>query len=282
MITRIAPAKINLSLHITGRRQDGYHMLDSVMCFTEWGDVLTLTPASDLTMTAEGSYAHLFQGDMAAIDPHSPNLIAKAVYLMASHARKIPQFHIHVVKNIPAGAGLGGASADAAAVMHMLNEYWQLGLSLETLCDLGLRLGAELPVCLHGHPSHVRGIGETVHPVPIPELPIVIAWPDTPLATQDVFECYRHAAQPFSEPVTYSPHNFDAWLQAANNDLTGTAIELCPAIGNILSYFHDCTGIRMARMSGSGSACLGIFDSHENADRAAATFPNATATKNLT
>ena len=270
MMKRRAPAKLNLSLNIVGRRDDGYHLLDSVMVFTRWGDEILLTPAGEFKLTAEGPYVHIFTQQLLSTDKGSPNLIVRAVYLMAEQAGKTPAFHIHVVKNIPAGAGLGGGSSDAAAVMHMLNDYWDMNLSPEELCRMGLALGAELPVCLRAEPTRVRGIGDVLEPLVMPELHVLIAWPDEELLTKDVFSRYRQSGMDFS--------SFDGdWLQA-NNDLTAAAIELCPPIGEILSDLQDCDGVIVARMSGSGSACFGIFDTRQAAEAAAPKFGNAVVT----
>ena len=154
-----APAKINLNLNITGRRDDGYHTLDSIMTFTKWGDEITVTPADELQFTVDGPYATIFTPELLSVERDSPNLIIRALWMMTDKAQQEPRFHIHLTKNIPTGAGLGGGSNDAAIVMKALNEYWNIGLSIEDLCAMGLTLGAELPVCLHGKPAHVRGIG---------------------------------------------------------------------------------------------------------------------------
>lgn len=284
MITATAHAKLNLSLNITGRRPDGYHELHALTVFTQWGDLLTLTPSSHFQMDAEGPHAHIFDEGLSCTSHKSPNLIAQAVHMMASLAGRAPDIHIHIVKNIPAGAGLGGASSDAATVMHMLNDYWSLGLSLETLCALGLRLGADIPVCLHGRSSVMSGIGEVIRPVALPSLPILIVWPDAPLSTQEVFARYRDSGQGFSEAEDYNGDalQLEAWLRDTGNDLTGAAIELCPAVGEVLSALQARDGIRVARMSGSGSACFGIFETEAQVQCAAATFSNAIVTNTLT
>lgn len=268
---RIAPAKINLNLAITGRRNDGYHLLDSTMIFTLWGDEITLKSSDQFRLTADGPYSNIFTGNLLATDEGSPNLIVRAVYLMAKKAGKNPDIHIHVTKNIPAGAGLGGGSSDAATVMHMLNEYWDMGLSIDEMSSMGLTLGAELPVCLFAKSARVTGIGDSIKPVTIKNMHLLIVWPDNALLTKDVFEAYRGMELPFNEAT-------EDW-QDGNNDLTGAAIELCPEIGEILSKLSESDQCTIARMSGSGSACFGVFESKQAADKAARQFDNAIVTE---
>jgi len=268
-----APAKINLSLNITGRRDnDGYHLLDSVMVFTAWGDEITLHPAKSLTFTVDGPYATIFDDTLRATDHTSPNLIVQAAYMMAEKAGRAPNIHIHLTKNIPAGAGLGGGSSDAAAVMNGLNDLWDMGLSRAALCQMGLRLGAELPVCLHAPSAcRVTGIGDYIEALsPLPSYHLVITWPDQSLATQHVFDVYRQG------DFALTPADKD-WIKSGN-DLTATAITLCPNIGELLSDLWDCEGCILSRMSGSGSACFGIFSTADQAQAAASRFKNAIVT----
>ena len=273
---RTAYAKINLDLNVTGRRDDGYHLLHSSMVFTEWGDEIILTSSNQFRLTADGPYSNIFTTELLSVGKGSPNLIVKAVYLMAEKAQRNPDIHVHVTKNIPVGAGLGGGSADAAAVMHMLNDYWEMRLSLAELAEMGLRIGAELPVCLRAPaPCLVQGIGEKISPLDtVPTLYLLIAWPDHGLLTKDVFDAYRAAELPFTQPGTD--------CMTGNNDLTSAAIGLCPSVGEILSDLAESEGCSVARMSGSGAACYGVFDTKEAAEAASARFKNAVVTTTRT
>ena len=266
----IAPAKINLNLNITGRRDDGYHTLDSIMVFTRWGDEITITPTDRLQFVVDGPYASIFDEPLLSVERDSPNLIIRALWMMADTAEKEPNFKIQLTKNIPAGAGLGGGSNDAAVIMKAINQYWNMELSIDDLCTMGLILGAELPICLHGTSARVTGIGDIIEPVNIPLQNILITWPDHPLSTIEVFNHYRQSGLPFTQ--------FDGDWQLYHNDLTGSAIELCPHIGELLSTLTTCDGCEIARMSGSGSACFGIFETVDQAQRASQNFKNAIVT----
>ena len=254
-----APAKINLNLSIAGRRDDGYHLLQSDMAFAHWGDEITITPSDEFSLTADGAYAHIFTDDLLSTNRGAPNLIVRAVYAMADRANKNPDFHIHVTKNIPAGAGLGGGSSNAAMVMQALNKYWKLGLSMDELCTMGLKLGAELPGCLHARPCRVSGIGDVIDPINIAPMHLLITWPDTSLLTKDVFGAYEGTAH-------------------EANDLTDAAISLCPEIGGLIAQLGACDGCKNASMSGSGSACFGVFENIGQAETAKSKFKNAIVT----
>lgn len=287
MIKLCAPAKVNLHLHITGQRDDGYHYIDSIMGFTQWGDDITITPADQLTFTVDGPYAHIFNAndDMQSLEPDSKNHIIRAVHLMAKQANKSPDIHIHLTKNIPVGAGLGGGSSDAATVMNALNEMWDMGLGLDDLCQIGLQLGAELPVCLHKKPCHVTGIGEIIKPIDytVSTKSFVIVWPDQELLTAGVFHQFR--SMPHKDTIISIGHDkfnleedcYD-YIAKTSNDLTGAAIELCPEVATILSDLMDCYGCILSRMSGSGSSCFGVFETIEQAEHAAKQFKNAVVT----
>lgn len=262
----LAPAKINLNLSIAGRREkDGYHLLESKMVFTNWGDDITITSADEFRLTAEGPYSNIFTGALLATNRGAPNLIVRATYLMADKAKRNPDIHIHVGKNIPAGAGLGGGSSDAACVMRALNDMWDMGLTIDELCAMGLTLGAELPACIHGRPCRVTGIGDIITPIESEEKFIVITWPDHPLLTKDVFEAYAQS------PVT-----------GQVNDLTQAAQKLCSEIEISIQQLNGFNGCESAFMSGSGSACFGIFKTLELAEAASCHFENAIATTTRT
>jgi len=255
----MAPAKINLNLSIAGRRADGYHLLQSDMVFTTWGDEITITPSDEFTLTADGPYSNIFTADLLSTDRGASNLIIRAVYALIHNRNILPSIHVHVNKVIPAGAGLGGGSSNAAAVIHALNDYWKLNLSMDELCAVGLELGAELPACLHARPCRVTGIGDIIEPIDVSPMILLIVWPDAPLLTKDVFGVYESEVHEV-------------------NDLTDAAISLCPEIGDLISVLQSSKGCVRANMSGSGSACFGVFENINQAKAAQSQFKNAIVT----
>lgn len=274
-VMRHAPAKINLCLYITGRRDDGYHLLDSVMGFTKWGDTVTVETASAFGLTVTGPMKHQIGLDLLITDKGSPNLIVRAIHAMCDMVGKPPLFRVTVDKHIPVGAGLGGGSSGAAAVMHAVNEIWGEPLSIGQLCDIGVNLGAEMPVCLRQISARVQGIGDIITPLFLPDLPIVIVWPEKPLLTKDVFDVFSKSGQGFDEPLQ---NDLPEDMKKAGNSLTSAAISLCPEINGIIEKIHGQNGCKFARMSGSGSACFGVFNTHDHAIQAAKRFPNAIVT----
>jgi len=262
----ISPAKINLNLSIIGQRDDGYHTLDTLIAFTKWGDEITIKPSMNFSFTADGPYATIFTDDLLSTNRDSSNLITKAVYLMADKAKCDPKVHVHITKNIPSGYGLGGGSSNAATVMKALNDLWDIGLNMDDFCDIGIHLGAELPVCLHARPCRVTGIGEVIQPTSIEKpLQILIVWPDDHLLTKDVFKCFDR-------------NDFSSSDYTKKNHLTDAAISLCPEIKEILDNLNNCEECDFAQMSGSGSACFGVFNTIESAEKAQSNFKNAVVT----
>jgi 4-diphosphocytidyl-2-C-methyl-D-erythritol kinase len=274
-----APAKINLNLHITGRRADGYHILDSHMVFTRWGDVVAIMPDDHLSMAIDGPFKDKFSGDLLSTDRDSANLVIQAVYAMSGACGKMPHLKINLTKHIPSGAGLGGGSSDAAATLLALNELWGHPLTSNQLVDIGLTLGAELPVCLSQRHARVRGIGDVITPIRDGiDLNFVIAWPNKPLSTSDVFKAYiskNCAPDPTLNGI--SVHD----LEDTKNGLFDTAITLNGEIEPIINTLMAQDGCQLARMTGSGSACFGIFETMEQAEMAATQFENAIATRTL-
>ncbi len=269
-----ARAKINLALHVLDRRGDGYHVLDSLVVFADLGDTLTAFPDDDgyVDLTVDGAFAD----DLEATTLPGNNLIL-AVALGLCEAfpdRSTGGVRLHLDKQLPIAAGLGGGSADAAAALRLLNRTWQLGLSDGELARLGLSLGADVPVCLASSPSRMRGIGEEVSPVPgIPPMPIVLVNPGISVSTGAVFARLgageRTPLPPLPEPI--GPlMEFIFWLRKTRNDLFEPAMAEAPLIEKAvraLAADPDCV---FARMSGSGGTVFGIFMSSDAADRAAA------------
>jgi len=254
-----APAKINLALHVTGRRADGYHLLDSLVVFTALGDRVSATPAAQLSLAVTGP--------MAAGVPTGPeNLVLKAAGLFeaASGAR------IRLEKHLPAAAGIGGGSSDAAAALRVLARLW--GRPLPDAAAV-LALGADVPVCLEGRPARMRGIGERLDPLPdLPPAWLVLVNPGVAVPTGTVF---AGLARRDNAPMPPPPAGFAdaaalaAWLASQRNDLEAPAISAVPAIGEVLEALAAAPDVLLARMSGSGATCFGLFGTARAAEAAA-------------
>jgi 4-diphosphocytidyl-2-C-methyl-D-erythritol kinase len=243
---------------VVGRRPDGYHLLDSLVCFTELGDELHLRADEALSLAIDGPFAPA----LASTD----NLALRAARLVDPGRGAA----LHLVKNLPVAAGIGGGSADAAAALIGVSRLWALPMPVPA--DT-LALGADLPVCLAQGPSFVGGIGEALTPAPsLPPAFLLLVNPRRPLPTIDVFRRFRRE---FSAPARWEAAPADAAGLAAllaerRNDLTEAAEELLPEIAEILKALGDSPGCLLARMSGSGATCFGLFRSAKSAAQAAA------------
>ncbi len=250
-----APAKVNLSLHVTGRREDGYHLINSIAVFADIGDRVEITPAATLKLSVHGPFASHAPADAS-------DLAFRAATALFERAGRPPAASIRVEKNIPAGAGLGGGSADAAAVLLGLNRHCDAGLSDDALRAIGLPLGADVPMCLTGRALRARGIGEVIDPVEgWPALPLVLAWPGARVSTAEVFKSLSRRDNPplANPPAARTVREVAAWLLGCRNDLEPPAVRLCPEIGAVLEALRGSEGCLLARMSGSGSACFGLY-----------------------
>ncbi|MEC8126947.1 MAG: 4-(cytidine 5'-diphospho)-2-C-methyl-D-erythritol kinase [Pseudomonadota bacterium] len=246
-----APAKVNLSLNITGRRDDGYHLLDSIVVFTTFGDQIDLSPASGDSVRVSGPFA-------ASLTAAGDNICLRALSAFREAGGEAGPLAIHIDKQIPVGAGLGGGSSDAAAMLRHLNGASAHPLSEERLAAVALSLGADVPVCLAGTAQRMQGIGEILTPLePPPRGHLVLARPDAMLATGEVFRRWQQAGPAGAASDTGSRPDR---IIAAGNDLEAAATTLVPAIGTVLVSLRDCEGIIAAQMSGSGTACFGLFE----------------------
>lgn len=260
-----ARAKVNLYLHITGRRADGYHELDSLAVFPEVGDVLNVTPSDGLTLAITGPFA-------PGLDAGENNLVLRAARALLAAAGATHGAALTLEKNLPVASGIGGGSADAAAAIRLLDREWRLGLPAPQLAGIALGLGADVPVCLTGSPARMGGVGELIGIAPVlPACGMVLVNPGVPVATADVF---RGRTEAYSEPATLPARWEDAGALAADlahltNDLEASALRLCPSIGDALTWLRGRPGCRFARMSGSGATCFGLFDSPAAAGDAA-------------
>ncbi|MBR0465048.1 MAG: 4-(cytidine 5'-diphospho)-2-C-methyl-D-erythritol kinase [Clostridia bacterium] len=254
MIRVKANAKINWSLHVTGRRPDGYHQLDMLMQSISLCDTLAF---------------ELSDSDMLFIDGHpvpwnDKNLVCRAASLLREHCPSAAHVRIDLTKNIPVQAGLGGGSADAAATLTVLNSLWNLGIDRKRLMQLGLKLGADVPFCLTGGLCRVRGIGETVEPLsnaPSPDL--LLAMPDMGCDTAQVFRAFDETEE-YGQPLDpraiddLQAGRWESFFGETRNDLTAPSMRLNPGIETALRELSR-VGARFSRMSGSGACCFGLF-----------------------
>jgi 4-diphosphocytidyl-2-C-methyl-D-erythritol kinase len=271
MVREAAPAKVNLYLHVTGRRPDGYHLLDSLVVFAGASDLVEAAPAAGLTLDLRGPGG-------AALAEEPDNLVLRAARALAAAAGLEPRAALTLEKRLPVAAGLGGGSADAAATLRALSGLWGLGWPATRLRELAAGLGADVPVCVEGRPARMGGIGEVLGPAPVlPGYGLLLANPGLPLPTPAVFRARQGG---FSEPATMPARLADAealaaWLRPLANDLEVAAIALCPAVAEVLGAIAAQPGCLLARMSGSGATCFGLFPSPDAAARAAGLLPAA-------
>ena len=273
---RHAPAKLNLTLEVVGRRADGYHLLDSLIAFTDYGDTVTATEADDLTLVLDGPFGDILVGDPAE------NLVLKAARLLAAEAGVAPRAHLALTKRLPVASGIGGGSSDAAATLLALSALWGAAPAPEDLARLALKLGADVPVCLMARTARLEGLGERIAPAPpVPPAPIVLVNPGVGLPTPKVFQARRGGFSKGAGPagvLARSPADAAALAVALaphGNDLTAPAVELLPVIGQVLDRLAATAGCLTARMSGSGATCFALFPSDAAATAAAAAIAAA-------
>ena len=271
MIAIPAPAKINLTLHVLGRRADGYHLLESLVAFASPHDVVQARDADKLSLAVAGPAADDLAANLAR-DPLGENLVLRAARRLAEAAGiGAPGAALALHKTLAVAGGIGGGSADAAAALLALAKLWRLDLKEAALAALALPLGADLPVCLASRPMQMSGIGERLVPAPaMPPLGILLVNPRVALPTAEVFRALNGGFGP-AGMLPYLAGDaaslLDA-LRAGRNDLEPPALRLAPVIGDVLNALRALPGARIARMSGSGATCFALFDD-ETAARAA-------------
>lgn len=251
-LTLFAPAKVNLALHVLGRRADGYHDLDSIVAFADVGDRLTFTPAGDFTITASGPFA-------AALPASGDNIIARAwaaaQSIAAQRGRVVPPVAVHLEKNLPVASGIGGGSANAAAALKgFLRLAGMDGIDQEIVAA-GLAIGADVPVCLAGRACRMQGVGERITPLrSFAPQPAILVNPLVAVSTPSVFgrlalergQSFRVAIADEDDPAQW------------RNDLAAPAIALAPVIGEVLARLSRAPGVTRAFMSGSGATCVAL------------------------
>ncbi|MGV2107623.1 4-(cytidine 5'-diphospho)-2-C-methyl-D-erythritol kinase [Agrobacterium vitis] len=262
----IAAAKINLALHVTGRRDDGYHLLDTLVTFAEHGDVITVETARQDEFTLSGRFA----GQLQSEDP-AGNLVIRARDLLrtATLAKGLPAppVAISLQKNLPIASGIGGGSADAAATLRALQRLWESHLEPAALEDLALKLGADVPMCLASTSLRATGIGEALTPLPaLPRFGLLLGNPLQAVSTPAIFKAMTRRDNPPIGPLP--PLAKQAlWTEALRrlrNDLQPAAETLCPHIAE-LSRMIEATGALVTRMSGSGATCFGLYPTYDAA-----------------
>ena len=281
MIRECAPAKINLYLHVGGVREDGLHELASLFVFADDGDWLTLEPADDLTLEITGPFAAPLREF-----PLADNLILQAAQALRDKLSIKAGASIRLEKNLPIAAGIGGGSADAAAALRGLLKLWQAELAQEDLTALAFSLGADIPACLVQYPVWVDGAGEIfVRGPELPAMSICLINPGVPTPTGPIFRAYdeAHPNPPAPQHVQYKEGQggdnqwrevdgtafLETLSRETRNDLQAPAVSLVPVIDDVLAFLNAQDGCGLARMSGSGATCFGLFLDHEEATASA-------------
>jgi len=263
-----APAKINLFLHVLGRREDGYHEIESLISFTDFGDEIEVAEAETLSLSINGDYTSALSDDI------ENNLIIKAARLLQAHTDIRRGASISLKKQLPIASGIGGGSSDAATALRLLSELWKLSITTEELQKLTVPLGADLPACVTRKTVYASGLGEKLEAGPnLSGIPILLVNPNIPFATAPVFSA-------LTAPYTKSNvtrirgkmhlEELTDYLRPLRNDLEPAAISLLPEIAVVRDSINSLPGCKLARMSGSGATCFGLFETSGDVIDAAA------------
>lgn len=265
-----APAKVNLALHVTGQRADGYHLLDTLVVFTRAGDRIRIRPADCDSFSLDGRFAPALEGG-------GDNLVTRARDIMRKlHGRQDP-VAITLEKNLPVASGIGGGSSDAAATVRALARLWQVRDDDQETATALLALGADMPMCLATETLRAQGVGEQLTPVAdFPPLAMVLANPGVAVATHAIFRALAERSNPPLQmlPVASDFSALLGWLEATRNDLERAAQTIAPQIGDTLGALR-ASGAAFSRMSGSGATCFGLFASQAAAEEAARSIAQA-------
>ena len=260
-LTATAPAKVNLTLHVTGQRGDGYHLLDSLVVFVDMGDQLTVQPAPDLRLSVGGPFA-------LGVPTDDRNLVLRAARALAGLRGVDRGAAIHLDKHLPHAAGLGGGSSDAAATLHLLAKFWEVD-PLPADHPAAVALGADVPVCLSGPgPLRMTGIGDRIAPAPaLPDCALVLVNPKVDTPTPEVFRALTQKDNPAMDrlPEGQDVDGLAAWLDAQRNDLLTPARQIAPQIDRVLDRLRLLPAVKAVGLSGSGATCWALV-----ADMAAA------------
>lgn len=255
-------AKINLALHVRRRRDDGYHEIETLFAFARDGDVIAFDDEAPPGLTMSGEFAHVLAGE--SLDD---NLVTRAARLLGDALGRTPPVAIRLDKRLPVAAGIGGGSADAAAVLRLLCRQWGISADDPRVADIARGLGADVPACVASVLTRGDGRGDDLRTLAAPGLsgmPLLLVNPRVPLATGPVFRAWDRIDRgplPDGDPL--------AVALAGRNDLESPALSLCPVIGDVVGLLAARPGAVIARMSGSGATCFALFDSDAARDRAA-------------
>lgn len=246
-------AKINLSLHITGKRENGYHELESIVAFADIGDRISVTSAENLVLSVNGEFA-------SELHTNDDNLVLRAARTLQQKTDTKKGAQLTLEKNLPVASGIGGGSGDAAATLLLLRDFWNLEIEDAALHELALSLGADVPMCLKNESAIVRGIGEEIELIVLPGWHVLLVNPGIALSTSKMFHDYAAANIPFDVArITYA----DDWLAAlmeSHNALEEVAIKRVPMIGEVIKRVSSTEKCLLSRMSGSGATCFGLFE----------------------
>lgn len=252
-VTETAHAKINLALHVRGRRDDGYHELESLFVFAEDGDRLTGEASEDgaIALSIDGPFGEALQAD-------ADNLVIRAARALQSYLGQQQGASLRLTKHLPVASGIGGGSADAAATLRLLVRLWDGRIAVDELAGLALDLGSDVPACVPSVTQWVGGRGERLESRVVPGLagrPFLLVNPGVAVSTGQVFAGWDRI-----DRGPLDADSLDALIAHGRNDLQYAAIAIAPVIADTLSVLRACDGVRLARMSGSGATCFALFD----------------------
>jgi 4-diphosphocytidyl-2-C-methyl-D-erythritol kinase len=265
-LTETAYAKINLALHVRRRRQDGYHALETLFAFADFGDGLSAAPSAHLTLSLSGPFA-------AGLDAGPDNLVLRAAQALANAAGVAAAAALHLDKRLPVASGIGGGSADAAAALRLLNRLWDLDWPADRLAHLGRTIGADVPACVRSATQLGEGVGEQLTDVAIDGAagcPVLLVNPGLAVSTATVFRAWDGVDRGALGTVATL-----AELAGARNDLEAAACSLCPEIADVTTMLGSQPGTRLVRMSGSGATCFALFRDAESCAAASAAVGRA-------
>ena len=260
----ISPLKLNLYLHLINKTCDGYHNLESLMTFCDYGDFISIKEEKDFSFTIDGPFAKNLS--------KTENIILDAVKLLEEYAKFKINVHIKLTKNIPIASGMGGGSSNAATVIHSLKDLFKISIEKNTLDSLLFSLGADVPFCFFRKTAIVKGKGENIEFLSskIPELPVLLINPLIEISTKKIFEGVRLSSQNrVDNDIDF--FNSDLFFEGLNNrknDLECVAERICPTIKEITSLLKTETNSKLVRMTGSGATCFGIFNNLSDLNKA--------------
>lgn len=277
MITEHARPKVNLTLEVLGRRDDGYHLLQSLVVFPDSGDLLEISASDQLTFIVEGPFAEGLPTD-------SNNLVVKIADYLQTEFNISDGAELKLIKNLPVASGVGGGSADAAAALRGLNRLWKLNLSDLDLEAIGLQFGADIPVCIRSQSRFMEGIGEALSlPTLLSDFAILLVNPGVSVSTPSIFKKLNypagHSTAAVALPRTLIGMDIlQDYVEGHRNDLQEPAIILAPEIANVLACLSATMGCLFHRMSGSGATCFGLYrtlsEARDAANEVSASHPD--------